>query len=110
VLKGRSLASGGGIALLGRRHRADEDRDALLGWRWCAYECRAMLLGGRWWVNEGRLASWRCALPRVASASIGVGEERAEVVDGADKVVEVGATELLDLGLPVPRRGAERGE
>jgi hypothetical protein len=49
---------------------------------------------------------------RVASASIGVGvgEERAEVVDGADKVVEVGATELLDLDLPVPRRGAKRGE
>ena len=41
---------------------------------------------------------------------VGVGEEGAEVVDGADEVVEVGAAELLDLGLPVPHRGAERGE
>jgi hypothetical protein len=28
---------------------------------------------------------------------VGVGEKRAEVIDGADKVVEVGAAELLDL-------------
>ena len=41
---------------------------------------------------------------------VGVGEEGAEVVDGADEVVEVGAAELLDLGLPVPHRGTERGE
>jgi hypothetical protein len=41
---------------------------------------------------------------------IGVGEEGAEVVNGADEVVEVRAAELLDLGLPVPRRGPERGE
>jgi hypothetical protein len=48
------LANGGGIALLGRRRRADKDREALPGWRWCADECQAALLGGRWWVNEGR--------------------------------------------------------
>ena len=41
---------------------------------------------------------------------VGVGEEGAEVVDGADEVVEVGAAELLDLGLPVPHRGTERGK
>jgi hypothetical protein len=54
ALKWRSLASGSGIALLGRRHRADEDRDALLGWRWWTDECRTTLLGRRWWVNKGR--------------------------------------------------------
>jgi hypothetical protein len=47
------------------------------------------------------------ALERVG---VGVGEEGAEVVDGSDEVVEVGAAELLDLGLPVTRRAAERGE
>jgi hypothetical protein len=41
------LVSGSRIALLGRRHRADEDRDTLLGWRWCTDEYQAALLGKR---------------------------------------------------------------
>ena len=72
---------------------------------------------GHWKLPSHRrgLASWRRGpgeQQRVEGAleRVGVGEEGAEVVDGADEVVEVGAAELLDLGLPVPHRGPERGE
>jgi hypothetical protein len=44
------------------------------------------------------------------SSSTRRGQEGAEVVDGADEVVEVRVAELLDIGLAVPRRTAERGE
>jgi hypothetical protein len=38
------------------------------------------------------------------SSSTRRGQEGAEVVDGADEVVEVRVAELLDIGLAVPRR------
>jgi hypothetical protein len=55
-------------------------------------------------------ASVRAARKDWSETSSGATEERAEVVDGTDKVVEVGVSELLDLGHPFACRGAKGGE
>jgi hypothetical protein len=55
-------------------------------------------------------ASVRAARKDWSEASSGATEEREEVVDGTDKVVEVGVSELLDLGHPFACRGAKGGE